>query len=272
MHIHALDSYLHGESPVHQLDPRVKSVICALLVCVIAVAPDGSWGAFGLLFIFLVLVGLLSQVGLLLIQKRAAVALPFTLAALTVAFATPGEALLTFSFLGGNWALTDAGLLRFLFIVLRSYLSVQAAVILVATTPFPDLLWSMRALRVPQVVVAIGGFLYRYIFVLADEVQRLLRAREARSAEPARISEPNGYGRAGRSAIWRARVTGSMAGTLFIRSYERSERIHSAMLARGYDGEVRALTPPAMRPVDWVIGALVSVLLLAIAIMGRMVL
>ncbi len=231
MHINALDSYRPGRSRVHRLDPRVKLPLTLLFILSVALMPDRSWVAFGLSQGLLLLVTFLSGVGAGLVQRRSAVALPFTLAALTVIFATPGHPLWTLP--GGLLTVTDAGLWRFLSIVIRSYLSVQAAVLLAATTPFPDLLWAARALRVPRTLVAVSGFLYRYLFVLADEAQRLLRAREARSAAPG--------GRGGGSVVWRARVTGAMAGSLFIRSYERSERIYAAMLARGYDGEVRLL-------------------------------
>lgn len=260
MHIDALDSYRPGKSPVHRLDPRVKLVLTVLFILVAALTPDRSWIGFGLMGGLILLAELLSQVGLGLVQKRSAVALPFTLAALTVVFSTLGRVLLRAYLPGGPWTVTDAGLLRFLSILLRSYLSIQAAVLLTATTPFPDLLWAMRALRVPRTLVAISGFLYRYLFVLADEAARMMRAREARSAAPG--------GRGGRNVVWRARVTGAMAGSLFIRSYERGERIYAAMVARGYDGEVRTLAPPTLRPADLVAGAAVGLALLSILFVG----
>jgi cobalt/nickel transport system permease protein len=203
----------------------------------------------------------------MLVYKRAAVAIPFSLAALTVAFSTPGNAVLSLGLPGGPWVVTDAGLLRFLSILIRSYISVQSAVILAAATPFPDLLWAMRSLRIPKVMVAISSFLYRYVFVLADEVHRLMRAREARSVEPQTLASSEA--KPGGSLLWRARVTGSMAGTLFIRSYERSERIYSAMLARGYDGDVRSLDPPALRPVDVVTGIGAGLALVVLLILSK---
>jgi cobalt/nickel transport system permease protein len=263
MHIHALDSHVPGDSVVHRLDPRVKFTLTILLIFAAALVPDRRWVAFGLLEASLLLAALLSHVGLGLIQKRSAVTLPFTLAALTVVFSTPGRVLLALPLPGGAWTITDAGLLRFVSIVVRSYLSVQAAVILAATTRFPDLLWGMRALHIPRVFVAIAGFLYRYLFVLADEAQRLLRAREARS------TAPTSSGRVGGSLTWRAHVTGGMAGSLFIRSYERSERIYAAMLTRGYDGEVRTLSPPALHLTDLALGATGGLVLIAILILAH---
>lgn len=265
MHLHALDTYLPGDSPVHRLDPRVKLVLTVLFILTAALTPDRAWLTFGALEVLILAAILISRVGFGRVQKRSALALPFLLAALTVVFARPGEVgqgqPQGFPLPGTPWMISEAGLWRFLSIAARSYLSVQAAVLLAATTPFPDLLWGMRALKAPRILVAVGGFLYRYLFVLADEARRMLQAREARSVV-------SGGGRGGRNVAWRARVTGAMAGTLFLRAYERSERIWAAMVARGYDGEVRVLSAPALRPADWrtgILGGLVLALILVAA-------
>ncbi len=82
--------------------------------------------------------------------------------------------------------------------------------------------------------------MWRYLFVLADEALRLLRARQARSGQTDRPGlKPGG------SLSWRGRVAGGMAGSLFLRAFERSDRIYMAMVARGYDGEVRSSPLPA---------------------------
>jgi cobalt/nickel transport system permease protein len=139
---------------------------------------------------------------------------------------------------------------------------VQIAILLVAATQFPDLMHALRHLRVPPLITAVVSFTYRYLFVLVDEVMRLLRARESRSA---RLP---GY-RSGGSIPWRARVAGNMAGQLFIRSYERSDRVYSAMLARGYDGQFLTLNPHVMRSHDWLFGLAAGVILLIVQIIGR---
>jgi cobalt/nickel transport system permease protein len=164
------------------------------------------------------------------------------MAAVTIVFSTPGREMLAFQIFRWNLAVTDAGLARFASILLKSWLSVQVAVVLTASTHFPALLQAMRSLRLPKILVAIVGFTYRYIFVIGDEALRLMRARAARSGSL--------HGRGGGGLLWRARVTGGMAGSLFLRSIERGERIYDAMVARGYDGEVRALRVPVLRPHD----------------------
>jgi cobalt/nickel transport system permease protein len=104
--------------------------------------------------------------------------------------------------------------------------------------------------------------MYRYLFVLIDEAARLLRAREARSA---RLAPGSGGG----SLAWRARIAGHMAGQLFLRSYERSDRVYSAMLARGYAGQFLTLNPHVMRPRDWTALLLAVVTLLLVQLVGR---
>ncbi len=136
---------------------------------------------------------------------------------------------------------------------------------LAPSTPFPDLLAAMRAIRVPRLLVAIFGLMWRYLFVLVDEALRLLRARASRSGR----SDRPGL-KTGGSLAWRGRVAGGMAGNLFLRAYERSERIYMAMLARGYDGEIRTEPLPRLGPGGWLllaVGLSVYLLLLVVSLM-----
>src|SRR5574342_269186 len=182
MHFDAFDRFHDTASFVHRLDPRVKVVVTIAFILSNALLPDGAWLAFGLSWLFLLFANALSNLGIAFTFKRSFVALPFALVAVTVLFSIPGNPLTTFHFLMWNFTITDAGLLRFESILLRSWLSVQMAILLVATARFPDLIHAFEHLRVPSILTTIIAFLYRYLFVLADEVFRLLRAREARSA------------------------------------------------------------------------------------------
>ncbi|HIC88016.1 MAG TPA: cobalt ECF transporter T component CbiQ, partial [Anaerolineae bacterium] len=167
------------------------------------------------------------------------------------------------------WQLTisDTGLARFVTVMLKSWLSVLAALLLTASTPFPEMLTGLRGIGVPRVLVAIIAFMFRYAFILADEALRLMRAREARSARPsARIHID---GKVGGSLGWRARVTGGMVGNLFVRSFERSERIYNAMLSRGYAGDLRTLQSPALRPWHLAAGGSFLMLLGLVELMAR---
>lgn len=242
MHVHFLDPYRPRQSAIHRLDPRVKLVMALAFIFTTALTPVGAWPIYILLLAIILSVILLSDLGLAYIWKRAALAFPFVLAALPIIFTAPGPTL--FEIPIGQWTLSVSipGLERFLSIAIKSWISVQAAIVLAASTSFPDLLVAMRAIRIPRMLVSIFGLMWRYLFVLADEVLRLNRARASRSGQ---LDMPGL--RSGGSVAWRARVTGGMAGNLFLRALERSDRIYMAMLSRGYDGEIRSLPLPKLK-------------------------
>lgn len=256
------DLYQPRRSLIHQLDPRIKLVFTVLFILSNVLLLDGAWMAFLLAWGLVALATTQAGISFSFVLKRSLIALPFALAAITIIFTMPGPALATFN-LGERLIRVSApGLIRFISIVLRSWLSVQAAILLIATTQFPDLMHAMRHLRLPASLVAVISFTYRYLFVLAEEVYRLLRARQARSASlPGR--------KAGRSVVWRARMAGNMVGQLFLRSYERSDRVYNAMLARGYKGYLQTLNPHVMHAEDWGVAVVGLVALAVIQIVGR---
>jgi cobalt/nickel transport system permease protein len=263
MHFDAFDRYHESKSFIHRLDPRVKVSVTLAFILSNALLPDGAWVAFASSWMMLIVINALSELGILFSFKRSFIALPFALIAITVLFSVPGETLSTFRFLMWDLTITDAGLLRFISIVIRSWLSVQMAILLVAATRFPDIVHALEHLRVPSILTTIIAFLYRYLFVLADEVFRLLRAREARSAAAAGV-------RSGGSVAWRARVAGNMAGQLFLRSYERSDRVYNAMLSRGYTGHLNTMNPHELHRVDYITTALALILILILQVVGRL--
>lgn len=245
MHVDPFDSYRAGNSLIHELDPRSKLLFTLAFIISTTLLPDGAWLSLALAFMTVLGISLVARLPLSYAIKRSLLALPFTLAALTVVFVVPGQPLLTMSI--GSWTLrpTDAGLIRFVSIVSRSLISVQMAILLTATTPFPDLLHAMRHIHVPRSLVAIISFMLRYLFVLVDEALRLLRARSARSAG----EHPT------RGILWQAQIAGHMAGQLFVRSFERSDRIYDAMLARGYTGYLYTLHTHIIQRRDWLAAA-----------------
>ena len=263
MHADLFDRYHHGESPVHRLEPRVKVVLTVVFIVSNALLPDGAWLAFGIAWLFVLAVNLLARLGMGFSLKRSFVALPFALAAISSIFTLHGEPLAEWKFFSWTLIPTDAGLLRFASILIRSWLSVQAAILLVAVTTFPDLIHALEHLRVPRILTTVIAFLYRYLFVLTDEVLRLMRARQARSA-----ATPNR--RAGGSLGWRAKVAGNMTGQLFLRSYERSDRIYNAMVARGYAGHMRTLNPHEMKSKDYFATAMAVAIIFILQILGRL--
>lgn len=260
MHFDAFDRYTEKESFVHRLDPRVKAAGTILFIASNALLPDGAWIALAAVWVFLLFCNALSNLGFFYTFKRSLIALPFALIALTVLFSTPGVPVYHLPF---SLIVTDAGIARFFSILIRSWLSVQMAILLVSVTRFPDLIHALEHLRVPAVLTTIIAFLYRYLFVLVDEVYRLLRAREARSAMlPGH--KPGG------GIFWRAQVAGSMTGQLFLRSFERSDRVYNAMISRGYAGHLYTLNPHEMKARDYFSLAFFIVLIFIIQLIGRL--
>ncbi len=256
-----LDRYIPRHSPAHRADARLKVVLAVAAVLGVALLPVGAFGAY--LVVWLVLVGAstVARLGPSRLVRGSWVVLPFVLVAVPLLFTRPGQPLLTTRIGPFELTITDVGLVDVLSIMAKSWLSVQAALLLAYTTPFADLVDALRGLRVPALIVSIISFMYRYLAVLLDEAGRMSRARAARSAQAPE-------GRSGGSMAWRAKVTGAMVGSLFIRSYERSERIYAAMLARGFEGRFHAteLARPGGRALTWFGLALAAIVVFVVAV------
>ena len=263
MHVHFLDPYRPITSPIHALDGRVKFVLALAFILTTSLTPFAAWPVYILLFALILSVEILSGLGVGYVLKRALLALPFVLAAFPIIFTNGSSVLFTLPL--GPWILTaySQGLERFISMAIKSWLSIQAAILLAASTPFPELLQAMRSVGIPRLLVGMFGLMWRYLFVLVDEAMRLMRARQARSGESNRPSaRKNG------TLGWRARVTGGMAGNLFLRAFERSDRIYMAMVSRGFDGEIRVLPVAPISRTARVYLAAGSVILLGLLFYG----
>jgi cobalt/nickel transport system permease protein len=236
-----------------------------VVVAIVAVAllPPGSYLALFIAWLTLACLAVVARIGALRLSKSAFIAAPFLVAALPIVFLRPEDPLGSLDIGLFTITVSGEGLRIFTTIALKSWISVQAALLLTFTTPFHDLIDALRRLRLPRIMVAIISFMYRYLAVLGGEASRMLRARAVRSAEmPGR--------RAGGSLRWRAGVAGSMVGSLFLRSYERSERIYAAMQARGFEGTFRHFHGRGISTTEWVAFALVAFALVAFALAGQL--
>ena len=248
-----LDRYYRGTSLIHRLDPRLKLLATLAFILVASSTPPRAWPAFGLLAALVLVAIVASRIPPVEVLKRSLIALPFAgMIALSLPFTRGGQPVWTWRPFGWELTVTDEGLILCGAVVAKAWLSVLAAALLLASTSLFDLLQAMRALHVPAVLTATMSFMYRYLFVLGEEAGRLQTAHAARSAGP------------GGSLAWRARVLGGMIGSLFVRSYERSERIYAAMLSRGFAGEIHSLTRLAWQRHDSWAGLAWAVALLAI--------
>jgi cobalt/nickel transport system permease protein len=259
VHFNLNDHYQDGDSALHTFDPRVKVLAVVIYVLVLSLTPEGSWLSFLVYWVAFLSAISITRLGFFYTIRRSILALPFVLAVLAIPFTTPGELLYQLPIFG--WSITIPGLIRFLTILLRAWLSVQAAILLTAVTRVPDILWALKALRIPAQLVAMIGFLYRYLFVLADEALRMLRARASRSPKLPGMPKP--------SIVWQGRIAGGMVGNLFLRSLDRSERVYTAMLARGYNGEIKTFKRFSLSSHDRIFSAAALLFLCAGAILGN---
>ena len=164
----------------------------------------------------------LSRVPVSHILFRAAAILPFSvLAACWLPFLKEGP---TVTLWGGAVELSTAGLWLFAGVAMKSFLGASAAILLASVTPFSALLSGLRKLGMPVILVDMLTLTYRYLFVLLEEAMRLRRAAAARGYRPRWLGQ--------------ALLVGRLVGQLFMRSYERAERVYGAMLQRGYRGQM----------------------------------
>ncbi len=238
----ARERYRHGTGVLHRVDSRVKLLVAVLFAFCVTLVPEGHWLAYGGFALFVIAAIALSGLPPALVLGRSMLALPFVAVALPLAFTREGSTLLHLPVFG--WSVSQEGVIAVASIMVKSWLAVVVAVVLTSVTQPLDLIRGLERLKVPRILAASVLFMYRYLFVIADEGQRLMRARDSRSGD-------GSQGGSGGSLWWRGRVLGNMVGSLFLRSYERSERVYAAMQARGYDGTIRFAEERALAAADW---------------------
>lgn len=262
-----LEIYQNIQSPIHQMHARVKIIFTLVFILALNLLPQYAWAGFVLFLLLITAVILLSRVEPGVVLKRSLLAIPFIISAVPLVFWGPPPLV--------NWHITGqvsipvsiTGAERCLSIVVKAWISVLAAIFLTSTTNSHQLIAGFRQLGVPAILISIVELMWRYLYVMVDEVTRLIRARTSRS------TVVNHGHHAGGSIFWRASVTGNMAGSLFLRSIERSERVYAAMLSRGYTGEPFPETEVSFTRMDGVYAACgllsISIFFLAGFLTGR---
>jgi cobalt/nickel transport system permease protein len=212
------ERYAHLDSPIHRLDARWKIVVALLFTVAVVSTPAELFLAFGGYALVLAALVALSRLPPLHVLSRLALVLPFVAAvAIFIPFLPAHGPAGGYNLGVGGLRVSHSGLLVFWNVVAKSLLGAGAAILLTATTPFATLTRALTQLKMPRLLVLILSMAYRYLFVLADEAQRMLRARDSRCYR-------------GRW-LWHAAAVGDITGALFLRSYERGERVYLAMAA-----------------------------------------
>jgi cobalt/nickel transport system permease protein len=216
---HGHQLHFHAHSRVHRAPAHLKIVALVVFMLVVVATPRGWWPAYAGYLALLLAVVALSHVPPTYLLKRMVVEVPFVVFALLLPFVATGPRT---EVLGVS--VSESGLHAGVRLLLTATLGVTASLTLAATTESQALLRGLTRLRVPDLLVQIMGFMIRYLEVVTDELRRMKVARESRGFA---ARDPRHWPVLARSF-----------GALFIRSFERGERVHLAMLSRGYTGKL----------------------------------
>ncbi|MCW2818639.1 MAG: Cobalt transporter permease [Marmoricola sp.] len=220
--------HFHGHSPVHRAPAHLKLLALVAFMLVVVATPRGPSPWLWLLVLHLVLllaVVRASRVPPAYLARRMVVETPFVVFALLVPFVSEGTRVQVLGL-----SVSEPGLWAALGLLAKGTLGVLASLTLAATTQPQEVLVGLRRLHVPDLIVQIMGFMLRYLDVVSAEMARMRTAMRSRGCDP---RSPRHWPVLARSL-----------GALFIRSYERGERVHLAMLSRGYDGTMPDLSSP----------------------------
>ena len=237
---------------VHQIPPHIK-ILAGLLFIVIAVTTDiTNWPAFVAYFAIIITITQIAKLPIITVFKRSLIEVPFIFFALLMPFFGTGEVIEI-----GSISLYVNGLLAGASIVVKGTLGILVAINLSATTTAREILNGLETLKMPTPMVQIASFMLRYVNVVNDEMLRMAVARASRGFEATGVRQ------------WP--VLATAAGALFIRSYERGERVHLAMIARGYQGDLPKTEKINNSARYWAIGLAVPFIALIISLLSRWV-
>lgn len=244
-HVHLL--YRDTPSPVHRLSPEVKIVAMVAFTIAVVATPREAFWAFAAYAVLVAVVAAAARVGPGWLLIRALIELPFVLFAFVLPFIAAGERVswwglhLSVEGLYGGWN-----------ILAKGTLGVLASLLLAATTTVRDLIVGLDRLRCPPILTQIVTFMLRYLQVLVDEARRMRIARLSRGDDP--------------RFVWQLRGFAAGIGALFLRAFERGERVYLAMVSRGYAGRMPTAwqVTGAATARQWAVGAVVPALAAAI--------
>jgi len=204
-----LDKYSTLDSPIHRRDPRAKIIAFLAALLLMVSEPRGETGAFLFYYILIVLIVVVSRVPIRYVLKRCMIVSPFVILAAGLMMVSGNDA--------GDTVLIS------LSIALKAFAAVILLTLLTSTEKFHRLIEGMRSLKLPSLLGVLSSFVYRYMFILSDEMMRTRRARMSRTP--------------GRPLTGRFRTYGNQAATVFLRSWERSQVVYDAMCSRGFNGK-----------------------------------
>lgn len=242
--------YRPGTSPIHRLPAHVKVVAALGFVIAVVSTPGRAWWAFAAYAGALVLVTAMAALAPRFVARGLVIELPFVVFALLLPLLAGGEQVEVLGLSLSRSGLADAATL-----LAKATLGIWTSMLLAGTTRPQELVAGLQRLRLPRLMVEILSFMVRYLDVVADDLRRMRIARDSRAFS---ARGPRHWG-----------VLASTAGALFVRSYERGERVHLAMLSRGYAGRLvlHGDRPGSRR--EWATAAVLLAFGIAVAITAR---
>jgi cobalt/nickel transport system permease protein len=238
-----------GDSALHRLDPRIRLVSAAIFSCMVAVCRESS--ALLAALILSMALAAIARLRIVEVLKRLLVVNGLVVCIWAVIpFTFPGEPLFRLGPLGA----AREGIELAAQITLKSNAIVLAFMALVATIPFSTVGHALHWLRVPDKIVHLLLMTYRYIFVLEQEYQRLIRAARIRGFQPG-------------TNLHTYRTYAYLVGMLFVRAIDRAERVRWAMICRGFKRKFYSLQEFRAGAGSWVFLLLMSAAVLGIAVL-----
>lgn len=228
-----IDAYATLNSPLHKLDPRMKLVSGLILIFSIVLLYDIRAAFLGLLSAFAIV--FISKIPLLSILRRLrAVSIFIAVTVIVLMFSAKGTAVAAF----GVFEISREGLVYGGLVGLRAFSAIILIFPIIGTMRFDVFIKALESLHVPNKLVQIIAFAYRYIFVFIQESNRVFISIESR-----------GFGKK-RKSILTSRIIGDVVGMLVVRSYERADRVYKSMLTRGYTGKMKTLITFNIKSMD----------------------
>lgn len=232
--------YVHRHSPIHSLAPHAKILAILGLLVIVVATPIQNYIAFIAYFSLVIALVLIAKLPIWQSLKRTTIEIPFIFFAILMPFVSPDK---------------EAAKIAAISIIAKATIGTLLAIILSGTTPAREILRGFETLKMPALIVQIASFMLRYLNVINDEMERMTVARASRGFEPKGLRD------------WK--FLAAAAGALFIRSYERGERVHLSMISRGYDGKLPSVQSQLVAKQEILIIIATLFFALVLAIFGR---
>ncbi|MEN9692628.1 MAG: cobalt transporter component CbiQ [Actinomycetota bacterium] len=241
--------FIHRHTYIHDLPPHLKLVAAFSFLLIAVLTPASNYPSFAGYFaiVFALIIAAKLPIGTAL--KRMVVEIPFVIFAVLMPFLGKGP----FIEIAGL-TVSEPGLNAGISVLLKSTLGVLISILISSTTNVRDILHGLAHLKVPALLINIATFMLRYSAVITDELHRMKTARESR-----------GFIAKG-PRDWK--IVAQVAGALFIRSYERGERVHLAMLSRGFNGQMPQVSHSSAKASHWLQVSVLPIAALFVLLIG----